>query len=657
MTRKGPSTRRRQADRKRPGDGPASAARRPPAALLEPYGRTRDAIAAWRDQWRVARGGGRPIASRPRRPAPRLAVPPGLPGEFEDYLRGAIAYHQGKPDAAPAPPGRSCWPARAGERRLPLHLGRLHARQGEPGGGPRRRRPRVRAHPRARGPGLPRSPGPRRSQPRLAGPGRDEPQAARRGPEALSPAAEGRRPHRRAFDPPRLPQGAGRSGGPDTGGPLARGAADLHRLGALRVGPRGLRGPLDPEPARKWLAAVSAAGVAKSRGRRPPGLGRLPGRRLRRRRASGCGGRRPTLPWRAGSAPSSCCAPASWPRPSRSSPRPPPRCPRAPDPDDELWRPTRTRSSPPCAPAPRASSAPSASPGASTGRSRRPAARRLLDRRGLRGRAGAHRSTSCAPTSTRPGPPRSPPVQPGRSRRTTTAWDAWEHLFAGLASPPDERHRLRPALSPRSPPGAGRPLAEPGPYLPASLEAGAGRSRQRSLAGAATAARPAAGAGPQTSSAPPASPATREWSCWAPSSSPTGSSTADAYELDSFAEARADPKTHRHLGPTPDERQRVARSRAEPDKRFHYRYQGMDLAREAAKLLPGGTEERARLLATAGNWVEGTRSQGARPLYDAIQSCCADTEIARRSRKVNAITNVEDACPADTEPRSGEEEN
>ena len=68
----------------------------------------------------------------------------------------------------------------------------------------------------------------------------------------------------------------------------------------------------------------------------------------------------------------------------------------------------------------------------------------------------------------------------------------------------------------------------------------------------------------------------------------------------------------------------------------------MDLAQEAAKLLPGGSEERARLLATAGNWVEGMDAKGARPLYDAIQSCCANTEIGRRSRKVNAITNVED---------------
>jgi hypothetical protein len=127
-----------------------------------------------------------------------------------------------------------------------------------------------------------------------------------------------------------------------------------------------------------------------------------------------------------------------------------------------------------------------------------------------------------------------------------------------------------------------------------------------------------------------------------------------SFAQDPFAVARANPRTHPHLGPTPDERQRVARNHTVPDKRFHYRYRGIALAQEAAKLLPAGTEERARLLATAGNWVESRDPAGARPLYDAIQGCCQDTEIARRSRKVSAITNVEDACPADTQPASGE---
>ncbi len=50
---------------------------------------------------------------------------------------------------------------------------------------------------------------------------------------------------------------------------------------------------------------------------------------------------------------------------------------------------------------------------------------------------------------------------------------------------------------------------------------------------------------------------------------------------------------------------------------------------------------------------DGRDPAAARPLYDAIQSCCAQTEIARRSRKMQAITNIDDACPADTLPKEG----
>jgi hypothetical protein len=39
-------------------------------------------------------------------PAPTLTVPEGLPGEFADYLRGAIAYRQKQPEAA-----RQAWQA------------------------------------------------------------------------------------------------------------------------------------------------------------------------------------------------------------------------------------------------------------------------------------------------------------------------------------------------------------------------------------------------------------------------------------------------------------------------------------------------------------------------------------------------------------------
>lgn len=119
------------------------------------------------------------------------------------------------------------------------------------------------------------------------------------------------------------------------------------------------------------------------------------------------------------------------------------------------------------------------------------------------------------------------------------------------------------------------------------------------------------------------------------------------YENDAYAGARAKGKLP-HLGPTADERQRAAQSQVKPFKRFHYRYRGMDLAKEAAALMADGTPEKARVLATAGDWIEGRDPEAAKPFLDALLSCCANTDIGRRARRLNAIPNIEDACEAGT---------
>jgi hypothetical protein len=115
------------------------------------------------------------------------------------------------------------------------------------------------------------------------------------------------------------------------------------------------------------------------------------------------------------------------------------------------------------------------------------------------------------------------------------------------------------------------------------------------------------------------------------------------YENESYAQARTAGK-FQILGPSKDERERAGRTRAEPWKRFHYRYQGADLAREAAGLLPDGSEEKARILMTAGNWLEGRDPEAARPFLAALLSCCGQTEIGRRAKGLNAIPNLPDAC-------------
>ena len=126
-----------------------------------------------------------------------------------------------------------------------------------------------------------------------------------------------------------------------------------------------------------------------------------------------------------------------------------------------------------------------------------------------------------------------------------------------------------------------------------------------------------------------------------------------SYENESFAKARTS-SAFQHLGPTPDERQRARHRTAVPMKRFHYRYRGADLAREAAALLPDGSPEKAALLVTAGNWLEGRDPEAAQPFYEALLSCCGNTALGRRAQRAKAIPNVPDTCPADTRPQAGE---
>ncbi len=606
----------------------------------------RDAVAAWREEAAFAQ-------SPPPRPAPpaSLAVPSGLPGEFEDYLRGAIAYYQEKPEAA-----RAAWEkllARpAGERRLrstwaAFMLGKI-ALATDPAAA-------IRGFERTR---------------ELAGQGFPDPlglaeasvgwQArAEAGRHRLDEALKLYLQQQKAGDPTALPSirrtCAKALKDPEGLRRVARApeARAIFTAWVLSVWSRqDYDGPLDPAAARKWLNAVQAAGVTQA-----DGADRLAWAAyragdfaaadawLKRAPADAPMARwiRAKLLLRAGK--------VAEAEPLLAEARA--ALPAAPDPEHDLWEAYDSEVRP--ALRPRAAGELGA---ARLAKGEYTAALDDLLRGGWWTDAAyvAERvltvdelrayvdKTWSADLAARYKPdPRHNVDEPG----------AWETIFAGVAPPPDGRvsYELRDLLGRRL--AREGKLAEARAYL-ADKRRPALDDLARSLAQGRDAARPAA----------ERSQALFRAACLAryqgldllgTEIEPDWALFEGSYAVDSFAEKRADPKLHRVLGPSPDERQRVRRNRVEPEKRFHYRYQGMDLALEAAKLLPAGSEERARLLATAGNWVEGMDPKGARPLYDAIQSCCADTETARRSRKVSAITNVPDACPADTRPKEGEE--
>jgi hypothetical protein len=236
------------------------------------------------------------------------------------------------------------------------------------------------------------------------------------------------------------------------------------------------------------------------------------------------------------------------------------------------------------------------------------------------------------------------PAEPG---------NGWELTDAGLAPPPDERaaHDVRYLL--------GRRLVQAGHYVEARAylpepQRAPLDGLQQSLATGNEAARPVP---ERAKSLFRAACLTRhqgmdllgtelepDWHLW-----------DGSYEPDSFAVARADAKTHKHLGPSKDESARVAHSSVNPAKRFHYRYQGADLARSAASLLPDGTDQKAGILATAGTWLKVRDPRAAQPFYEAILSCCGDTEIGRKAKRLKAVPAT-DACESDTKPKQKPED-
>ena len=84
-----------------------SGLKRPAAeALLQAYNVKRDALVRYstqHEQWLAARTRSwEPDTDTPEPELPAFSIPPGLPGEFADYFRGALAWHQGNTNRARA---------------------------------------------------------------------------------------------------------------------------------------------------------------------------------------------------------------------------------------------------------------------------------------------------------------------------------------------------------------------------------------------------------------------------------------------------------------------------------------------------------------------------------------------------------------------------
>jgi tetratricopeptide (TPR) repeat protein len=113
-----------------------------------------------------------------------------------------------------------------------------------------------------------------------------------------------------------------------------------------------------------------------------------------------------------------------------------------------------------------------------------------------------------------------------------------------------------------------------------------------------------------------------------------------SFYLGSLADLR---KEQTVFKPSEDELARAERHKVQPNKRYHYRYRAADLAWDAAQLLPSG-DEKAGVLATAGNWLQYDDPKAADRFYKALVRCCGGTELGRAADEKRWFPEA-DSCP------------
>lgn len=98
------------------------------------------------------------------------------------------------------------------------------------------------------------------------------------------------------------------------------------------------------------------------------------------------------------------------------------------------------------------------------------------------------------------------------------------------------------------------------------------------------------------------------------------------YEYGPTHTARA-AREAQHVRPTPEELRRAALHGADPEQRFHYRYQAAFLAWDAAQWMPDNQPETALMLHTAGSWLKTRDPKTADLFYKALVRRCRATEL------------------------------
>lgn len=86
---------------------------------------------------------------------------------------------------------------------------------------------------------------------------------------------------------------------------------------------------------------------------------------------------------------------------------------------------------------------------------------------------------------------------------------------------------------------------------------------------------------------------------------------------------------HKIAPPSADEKKRIADFAADPNTRFHYRYTAADMAWQAAAMMPDESDQTAQVLCEAGRWLKNRDPKAADRFYKALVRRCGKTDLGR----------------------------
>ncbi|HOX06822.1 MAG TPA: hypothetical protein PK280_10500 [Planctomycetota bacterium] len=89
-----------------------------------------------------------------------------------------------------------------------------------------------------------------------------------------------------------------------------------------------------------------------------------------------------------------------------------------------------------------------------------------------------------------------------------------------------------------------------------------------------------------------------------------------------------------------DELARLALNKVAPEERYHYRYRAANLAWEAAGMMPDDSDATARVLCEAGGWLQNRDPQAADRFYKALVRRCGRTELGREADRLRWFPKV-----------------